>query len=74
MTDQLLTPKEAAEYCRVSVSLLANKRMYGGGPYFIKIGSKVSYKRSDLDDWLLANRHADRKSIPANRSQQKGRA
>ena len=52
MTDQLLTPREAAEYCRISVSWLANMRCNGGGPNFIKIGMKVSYRRSDLDAWL----------------------
>ena len=56
MTDQLLTPKEAAAYCRVSLSWLANKRIYGGGPTFIKIGMKVSYRMSDLDDWLSEHR------------------
>ena len=55
MTDQLLTPKEAAAYCRVSVSWLANLRMDGGGPSFIKIGMKVSYRTSDLNAWLAAH-------------------
>lgn len=54
MTDQILTPREAAAYCRVSVSLLANKRMHGGGPDFIRIGRVVTYKRSALDAWLDA--------------------
>ena len=56
MADELLTPKEAAQYCRVSVSWLANKRAYGGGPSYIKIGMKVSYLRRDLDDWLVRHR------------------
>jgi len=56
MTDQLLTPKEAAAYCRVSVSWLANMRMNGGGPDFIKIGMKVSYRQSDIDSWLMQHR------------------
>ena len=61
MTDQLLTPKEAAAYCRVSLSLLANKRIYGGGPNFIKIGMKVSYRTCDLDSWLMAHHVVTRK-------------
>ena len=56
MTDKLLTPKEAAAYCRVSVSWLANMRMNGGGPDFIKIGMKISYGQSDLDAWLAAHK------------------
>ena len=66
MNQELLNTKQAAFYCGVSRSYLANKRIYGGGPYFIKIGAKVSYRRSDLDDWLLANRFPDRKAIPKN--------
>ena len=64
MSDELLNTKQAAFYCGVSLSFLANKRMSGGGPFFIKIGTKVSYRKSDLDQWLLANRFADRMSIP----------
>ena len=55
MTDQLLTPQEAAAYCRVSLSFLSHKRIEGGGPDFIKIGMKVSYRKSDLDDWLTSH-------------------
>jgi len=56
MTDQLLTPREAAAYCRLSISHLANKRVQGGGPDFIKIGMKVLYRQADLDDWLFSHR------------------
>ena len=63
MTDRLLTPKEAAAYCRVSVSWLANLRMNGGGPSFIKIGKKVSYRQSNLDDWLTSHTVIRRPSV-----------
>ena len=55
MTDRLLTPQEAAAYCRVSISLLANKRWKGGGPDYIKIGAKVTYRESDLKRWLASH-------------------
>jgi len=70
MTDQLFTPKEAAAYCRVSVSWLANMRMDGGGPSFIKIGAKVSYRMSDLDDWLTKHRVVRQPSVRIARSSQ----
>lgn len=66
MNEELLNTKQAAFYCGVSRSYLANKRIYGGGPHFLKLGSKVSYRKADLDQWLLSNRFADRKSIPAD--------
>ena len=59
MNEELLNTKQAAFYCGVSQSFLANKRVYGGGPYFLKIGNKVSYRKSDLDAWLLRHRHPD---------------
>jgi predicted DNA-binding transcriptional regulator AlpA len=52
MQSQLLTSKEAATYCRVSLSWLAHRRIEGGGPAFIKIGGKVHYRLSDLDNWI----------------------
>lgn len=55
MTDQLFTPKEAAAHLRVSVSWLANKRIHGGGPDFVKIGMKIIYRQSALDSWLTSH-------------------
>ena len=50
---ELLTPREAATYLRVSKSYLDKLRVYGGGPRFLRLGKrKVLYRRSDLDAWL----------------------
>ena len=68
MKDQLLTPKEAAAYCRVSLSWLANKRWRGGGPDFVKNGQIVLYRLSALDSWLEAHtvaRHSNSAAISA---------
>lgn len=68
MTDQVLTPKEAAQYCRVSLSWLANKRMNGGGPDFVKNGQIVLYRLSALESWLAAHtvsRHSNSGAISA---------
>jgi hypothetical protein len=44
---------EAARYCRSSESNLAKRRVSGDSPPFAKIGTKLLYRRADLDDWLL---------------------
>jgi predicted DNA-binding transcriptional regulator AlpA len=51
---ELLTPKEAAEFLRVSVSFLAKARMRGDGPRFRKLSRAVRYLKSDLAEWLKA--------------------
>ena len=64
--DQLLTPAEAAQFLRVSVSFLAKARMIGSGPRYVKIGRRVFYRRSDLLDYL--NRCSRRSTSARDRS------
>lgn len=47
---------EAAEYVSVSKETLATWAVRGGGPAFIKAGSKVIYLQSDLDAWMNSRR------------------
>jgi excisionase family DNA binding protein len=47
-----LTPPEAANYLRSSVSTLAKLRVYGGGPAFTRIGRAIRYRRADLDTYM----------------------
>jgi predicted DNA-binding transcriptional regulator AlpA len=47
-SDRLLTPKEAAEFLRVSLSWLAKSRMRGDGPQFVKLGRAVRYREGAL--------------------------
>jgi predicted DNA-binding transcriptional regulator AlpA len=51
---ELLTPKEAAQFLRLSVSFLAKARMRGDGPRYRKLSRAVRYLKSDLSDWLKA--------------------
>lgn len=44
-----LTPKEAAERLRSSPGTLANWRVQGGGPKYIKFGRKVLYPLAELE-------------------------
>jgi predicted DNA-binding transcriptional regulator AlpA len=47
-----LTPIEASEICRMSVSWLAKARMNGDGPPFVKFGRAVRYEETALHQWV----------------------
>ena len=51
------TEIEAAEYLRVSPRTLQGWRLEKRGPAFVRLGRKVLYLQSDLDDFLLKNRN-----------------
>jgi predicted DNA-binding transcriptional regulator AlpA len=54
INDAVLDPEAASEYLgwRISVQTLARYRCEGKGPRFIKLGSRVGYRRSALDEWM----------------------
>jgi predicted DNA-binding transcriptional regulator AlpA len=54
-----LNVSEAAAYTGISKSSLNKRRVYGDGPLFIKVGSRVVYDRADLDAWLAARKVAN---------------
>ena len=55
--EPLLRPDDAARYLGFGAGWLAKLRMRGGdGPKFIKLGRRIRYTRSDLDQWVEANR------------------
>lgn len=43
---------EAAKYLGLSPHTLNAYRVSGNGPRYLKIGSRVRYRRVDLDEWL----------------------
>jgi predicted DNA-binding transcriptional regulator AlpA len=49
---RLLDTFQAAEVVCLSRSTLAKLRLTGGGPRFIRLGSKVVYDEADLTAWL----------------------
>jgi len=55
VAQKYLTSKEAAELLRTKVGTLANKRVKGEGPPFVKFGSKVLYEAEALTAWLKAS-------------------
>jgi predicted DNA-binding transcriptional regulator AlpA len=60
----VLSPKEASAYMgrRLSVQTLAKMRLDGRGPRFVKLGSKVGYLRSSIDEWLKEHERASTSS------------
>jgi hypothetical protein len=48
--------KGAATYLGLGVSTLNNLRSKGGGPPFLKLGSRVVYEQQDLDRWAEDHR------------------
>jgi predicted DNA-binding transcriptional regulator AlpA len=53
--DQKFSRPEAAQYLGIGTRTLEGWAVRGGGPRMLKLGSRVVYRRRDLDDWL-ANR------------------
>ena len=50
--ERLLTPKEAANVLRLSLSWLAKARMRGDGPPYVKLGRAIRYREGALVQWL----------------------
>ena len=50
----LLTQREAALALRLSERTLERWRVSGGGPPFAKLGKRIFYRQSDLDDWIAS--------------------
>jgi len=59
-TDPLLTIDEAANYLAIPKATLYTwrTRRVGFGPRAIKMGGCLRFRRSDLDDWILAHQEA----------------
>jgi hypothetical protein len=48
----LVTPKEYAHYRRCSVRTLDRERAEGRGCPYLRIGSRILYRRSDIDRYI----------------------
>jgi predicted site-specific integrase-resolvase len=67
MTSKRYDPIRAAEYLKLSEKTLANWRSQGGGPAFIKAGSRVQYEEVELDRWLASRRRTSTADHAARR-------
>jgi excisionase family DNA binding protein len=56
--DQKFARPEAARYLGISARTLEGWAVRGGGPRMLKLGSRVVYRRRDLDAWLAARERA----------------
>lgn len=56
--EQKLSRPEAARYLGISARTLEGWAVRGGGPRMLKLGSRVVYRRRDLDSWLAARERA----------------
>jgi predicted DNA-binding transcriptional regulator AlpA len=50
----LMSLSEAAAYLDMTVQTLYNWRSRGIGPASLRIGGRVKYRLTDLDDWIAA--------------------
>jgi predicted DNA-binding transcriptional regulator AlpA len=55
MEKKALTPREAAERYALSAGTLANMRYKKIGPRYYRVGRKVLYMVSDLEEWITRN-------------------
>jgi hypothetical protein len=53
--NDLLTPKELAEWFGKTEAMLGQWRYVGQGPPFIHVGRSVRYRRGDVLGWLEQN-------------------
>lgn len=52
----LLDCNPAAEYLGLSPITLADWRVQGRGPRYVKLGRRVKYDIADLDDYIAENK------------------
>ena len=61
--ERLLTPKEAADFLRVSLSWLAKARMRGDGPPYVKLGRSIRYTEGALLQWMSSPASVDERAV-----------
>ena len=49
---ELLNQREAADFLRLSPRTLERLRVVSGGPLFARLGRRVVYRLSDLENWI----------------------
>ena len=54
--EKLLDEQEAAPYVGVRRKTLANWRVEGVGPKFLRVGGRVRYHPRDISEWLDGRR------------------
>lgn len=57
LLDSLITPATLAEGLGTTERSLAEWRITGRGPKFIRVGRSPRYRPEAVDEWLLAQEH-----------------
>lgn len=52
VSSPLLSPDSASAYLQVLPSTLAEWRMSGRGPSYLRVGRRVYYRQHEIDGWL----------------------
>ncbi len=63
-----LTTQEAAQYLGMEVSTLYKKTMQNELPFYSPHGKRLYFKRTELEKWMLQNRHATNEEMQAEAS------
>lgn len=72
-TQDTLTQREAAAYCRISAATLARMRQDARceaqlpGPAYVRIGRRIIYRKQDLEAWLAQLAERSRPPIAPER-------
>jgi len=56
--ERLLSVPRAADYLSLSKNKLDSWRLTGGGPEFVRLGRRIFYRRSSLDQFITAHTYA----------------
>ena len=54
----LFDPSQAATFLGIAVQTMARWRVEGGGPPYLKLGSRVRYDQPDLLEWVCERRRS----------------
>lgn len=65
MAGELLTVDQLSQLLRIPKGSLANMRISGNGPAFIKMGARIRYSSSDVDAWLAEQRRSSTSATSA---------
>ncbi|WP_062383357.1 helix-turn-helix transcriptional regulator [Demequina iriomotensis] len=58
LLDSLITPETLSAKLGVKITTLAEWRVKGKGPAYIRVGRSPRYRPESIDAWLLAQEHA----------------
>lgn len=65
---KLALPAEVAEYFRTTTGKLANDRVLGLGPEFVRFNRRILYRWEDVYAFVEANTHQRTDDIPGGKS------